>query len=348
VSSDQRGRHRVDPDNPGQGFHGAFYGAKSKGFAITKRFELAKPPLDNAEYKKALREVRGRGVQPELMGTLPNNIPKRTADETVIGTFWGYDGVPKLGTPPRFYNQIAREIAMKRSPGSATTPNIVSENARLFAFINVAMADAGILAWDQKFIHDFWRPVVAIREHDTSFGPGATHAANNLSDDADSQWLPLGAPKSNSLGKNFTPPFPAYPSGHATFGAAAFHIIRLFYKVPAGDRKRDNLLSGLQIISDELNGVTSDNKGAIRPRHLREYADGLWQMIEENGRSRVYLGVHWVFDAFAVKANNAPDLDKKVAGKFIGGVPLGLLIAEDLFQAGGKKAPKKSTVGPRP
>ncbi len=80
---------------------------------------------------------------------------------------------------------------------------------------------------------------------------------------------------------------------------------------------------------------------------MREFPDGLWQMIEENGRSRVYLGVHWVFDAFAVKDNNELDLGRKVNRKFIGGVPLGLQIAENVFKAGGKKAPKKSTVGPR-
>ncbi len=72
-------------------------------------------------------------------------------------------------------------------------------------------------------------------------------------------------------------------------------------------------------------------------------------MIEENGRSRVYLGVHSVFDAFAVKPNGAPDLWRKdAAGRFVGGVPLGLQIAEDVLQAGNKLAPKRSTVGPRP
>jgi hypothetical protein len=59
-------------------------------------------------------------------------------------------------------------------------------------------------------------------------------------------------------------------------------------------------------------------------------------MIKENGFSRVFLGVHWVFDAFAVKNNDEPDLDEN-----IGGVPLGLTIAEDIFQAGGGNAPKK-------
>jgi hypothetical protein len=337
----QRCKHRPDPDNPGQGFHAPIYGAKSKGFAITQRHELAPPPCDNDEYRKALREVRGKGIAPELMGTLPDDIEARTVDETVVGIFWGYDGAFGLGTPPRLYNQIIRRVAKAKG-------NSVAKNARLFAFVNVAMADAGILAWDQKYMHNFWRPVVGIREHDNSMGPAATQAENDISDNCDSSWLPLGAPLTNRIGKNFTPHFPAYPSGHATFGAAAFHVTRLFYGVNAGDRKSDKLFDNLDFVSEELNDVNTDNRGAVRPRHLRNFPGGLWKMIEENGRSRVNLGVHWVFDAFAVKPNGDPDLARKVGNKFIGGVPLGLTIAEDIFQAGGGKGPKKSTVGPRP
>jgi hypothetical protein len=340
VPSTGRGKHHVDPDNPSQGFHAPFYGAKSKCFAVTARHELAAPPLDTLEYLKALREVRGKGIAPELMGTLPMSLPRRKVDETLIGVYWAYDGASGLGTPPRLYNQIIREIA--RAKG-----NSVDRNAQLFALVNSAMADAGILAWDQKYIHDFWRPVVGIREHDQSMGPAAGNGNNDISDDCDTGWLPLGAPNTNTSKKNSTPPFPAYPSGHATFGAAAFHITRLFYKVPQGDRNPDPLFQNLKFVSEELNGVNTDNKGAVRPRHVRNFPHGLWQMIEENGRSRVFLGVHWVFDAFAVKDNGAPDLTKQVDGKFIGGVPLGLQIAEDIFQAGGGKAPKKSSVPPR-
>ena len=82
-------------------------------------------------------------------------------------------------------------------------------------------------------------------------------------------------------------------------------------------------------VSDELNGVNKDNKGAVRPRHARTFGDGLWRMIIQNGRSRVDLGVHWVFDAFAVDNNGQPDLTQNV-----GGVPLGLKIAEDIFDDG--------------
>jgi hypothetical protein len=339
VPSTQRGKHRPDPDNPSQGFHAPFYGKMSKGFAISSRHELGAPPFDNDEYRDALRQVRYKGIAPELMGTLPDKGPKtkpRTVDETLVGIYWAYDGAVGLGTPPRLYNQIIRRVANAQG-------NSVAENARLFAFVNAAMADAGILAWDQKYIHDLWRPVVGIREHDESMGPAATQAKDDVSDDCDSSWLPLGAPKTNETGKkNFTPPFPAYPSGHATFGAAAFQVTRLFYNDVSKERS-DDLFDGLDFVSEELNGVNADNKGTVRPRHLRKFTRGLWQMIEENGTSRVYLGVHWIFDAFALKPNGTPDLDRN-----IGGVRLGLKIAKDIFDAGGGKAPKKSNVLPRP
>jgi hypothetical protein len=100
----------------------------------------------------------------------------------------------------------------------------------------------------------------------------------------------------------------------------------------------------LVFVSDEHNGVNQDNKGTVRPRHVRNFPDGLWQMIEENSRSRVFLGVHWVFDGFAVDKNGSSDL-----GQNVGGVPLGLTIAEDIFDKGtNKKTVNKSNVGPRP
>lgn len=339
AASMARGAHRPDPDNPDQGYHAPFYGAKSKCFAITDlgRHGLTPPSQPSTPaYTSALREVRGRGIAPELMGTVPS-ASRRTVDQTLIGTYWGYDGAMGLGTPPRLYNQIVREVATNKANPNTGVPNTPAENARLFALVNVAMADAGILSWEQKYIHDFWRPVVGIREHDVSMGPTGT-GNNNIDHDCHTLWLPLGAPNTNSMSKNFTPPFPAYPSGHATFGASAFHITRLYYGVAIGDRHPDTLFHGLMLVSDELNGVNKDNKGTVRPRHVRNFEDGgLWQMIEENGRSRVYLGVHWVFDAFAVDNTGHPDFTQNV-----GGVPLGLAIAEDIYSHG----MTKSTVGP--
>lgn len=359
AASAARGAHRVDPDNPNQGYHAPFYGAKSRLFSASVRHGLSNPPAPGtAEYTRALRQVRGRGVAPQLMGTVPSGM-RRTVDQTLIGVYWGYDGAAELGTPPRLYNQIVREVAIHKNNPNSAALNTPLENALLFALVNVAMADAGILAWEQKYIHDFWRPVLGIREHDVSMGPAGT-GNNNLNNDCQPDWLPLGAPATNAMNKdftpsvssypcghtqtgvakNFTPPFPAYPSGHATFGAAAFHITRLFYGILAGDRNPDNLFDGLSFVSEEYNGVNKDNKGTVRPRHVRGFPGGLWQMIEENGRSRVYLGVHWVFDAFAVDNNDEPDY-----GQNVGGVPLGVTIAEDIF-GGFSAGTPKSTVGP--
>ena len=325
VASQARFRHRPDPDNA-QGFHAAYYGDTTALFAThgTPPALLAPPlpPTDLAEYNKAVAQVYRNGIKQELAGTLPNTGDRRTPTETLIGVFWGYDGAKGLGTPPRLYNQMVRKVVAAQETLLGTVGTALTiRQARILALVNVAMADAGILAWREKYKWDVWRPVVGIREHDDSTGPQGT-GSPNLSVSADPFWLPLGAPRSNEPGtKNVTPPFPAYPSGHATFGAAAFHVTRRFYGVT--DPSADTLCNGLEFVSDELNGKTTDNNGTIRPRHARKFPQGLWQAIRENGLSRVYLGVHWVFDAFRDGDNDFTEM--------IGGIPLGLKIADNVF-----------------
>jgi hypothetical protein len=102
----------------------------------------------------------------------------------------------------------------------------------------------------------------------------------------DKNYSPLGAPASNLTGPNFTPPFPAYPSGHAGFGGALFQTLRNFYRT---DR------IAFSFVSDEFNGVTRDNQGQVRSVVERRFSS-LSQAEEENGQSRIYLGIHWAFD----------------------------------------------------
>ncbi|HEX8243749.1 MAG TPA: hypothetical protein VF541_09645 [Longimicrobium sp.] len=342
-TSSNRGRHRVDPDNPGQGFYSPYYGAQTRGFAITVRHGVNPPPFLNGtapKYLQALRDVRARGIRPDLTATLPDGLfdQRRTPEDTLIGLFWAYDGANRLGTPPRFYNQIVRQVA-------ANQKNNEGQNARLFAFLNAALGDAGILCWQQKYCHDFWRPVLGIREHDEKLGPAAPYGVAVNFNDGDPGWLPLGAPSTNAPGmKNFTPNFPAYPSGHATFGAAALHITRMFYGVGANDKSADKLFPGY-LVSEELNGASRDNDGTVRPRHTRNFLGGLWNMIIENATSRVLLGVHWIFDAFDFVEDERGNLVPDLANEFVGGVGLGLRIARDIYAAGGGLAPKMTPAG---
>ena len=115
-----------------------------------------------------------------------------------------------------------------------------------------------------------------------AFGLGDGNAATL----GDPTFTPLGPPASNLHGPNFTPPFPAYPSGHAGFGGALFEILRRFYGT-------DHI--PLTFVSDEFNGVTLDNNGTVRPLVPRSFTS-LSQAEEENGQSRIDLGIHWAFD----------------------------------------------------
>jgi membrane-associated phospholipid phosphatase len=191
----------------------------------------------------------------------------RTEVQTRIGIYWAYDGLPSLCAPPRLYNQLALRIATQRRTD-------LVELARLLALANIAMADAGVASWESKYFYRFWRPVTAVRE---------ASGGNVI---ADPGFMPLGAPASNYKGPNFTPPFPAYPSGHACFGGALFQVLREFYGT---DR------IAFAFVSDELNGATRDNAGNVRPLVPHRFAT-LSEAEEENGQSRIYLGIHWSFD----------------------------------------------------
>ncbi len=276
------GKHRPDPLDPQQQTLGRKWGSVIPFVlsSVVSDAPLQSPPsLDGlndshyhgTNYAKSFNEVLKDGR---------NDIINRDPKKGVIGIFWGYDGANKIGVPPRIYNQVVRAIVGFKDFSH-------NHQVQILTAINVAMADAGIAAWHWKYAYDVWRPVLGIREADLGWGPTGG-GDNNSGTQGDPFWLPLGAPNSNSTKPNGTPGFPAYPSGHATFGSACFRTV-------AGilGKKPEDI--HVEFVSDEFNGVTTDNTGVVRPRYKAKFT--LAKGITDNNESRIWLGVHWRFDA---------------------------------------------------
>src|SRR5262249_32971047 len=141
-------------------------------------------------------------------GALDSTV--RTPEQTQIGAFWAYDS-SAIGPPVVRFQQVAMAVALQQH-------NTLEQNARMFTLADLAMADAGIVAWQAKYTYNRWRPITAIQLADTDGNPATI---------ADPNWQPLGAPGDG--GPDFTPPFPSYVSGHATFGGALFTTLADFY-----------------------------------------------------------------------------------------------------------------------
>jgi hypothetical protein len=154
------------------------------------QFRPGPPPvLDSAAYATAYNEVKSVG------GT---DSTTRTPDQTAFARFWA-DLPGVTFTPPGHWNQIAEDAAMTRRIK-------LPAEARLFALLDIALADAGISCWETKNFYDFWRPVTAIRAGDSDGNPLTA---------GDPTWTPLWA----------TPAFSSYTSGHSTFSAAAAEVL---------------------------------------------------------------------------------------------------------------------------
>ncbi|KAL8990980.1 MAG: hypothetical protein Q9169_007978 [Polycauliona sp. 2 TL-2023] len=355
-----------NPDGPTKAirvYASPFYGTMAKRIAVQREHLIGDPPLgsdqDSVEqYNFAFQEVYRQG------GAQDHNTTSRRSAQTTSGYFWAYDGANLLGTPPRHYNQILRKLAVEKKPAADITDESNTTGfVRLFALANAAAADAGIFAWLAKYSYEVWRPLSGIRE-------------DNAHPAADPFWLTLGAPNTNTNGISFKPPFPAYPSGHASFGAAFFQAARLYFKqrdnLPFADDEPDKI--GFTAISDELNGINRDLRAKYKPElPITEQLGtvrtcvpvtfkSLWEAMFDNAVSRVYLGVHWGFDAFAaadvvtktelesdgtVKYKGSDEIKYVTRGTRrdqpgktfpIGGVPLGIEIANDIFRSGLKQA----------
>lgn len=145
------------------------------------------PTLDSAAYTAAYDEVRSLGAI---------DSTSRTADQTAAALFWA----PTPETP-----YLGAAIQQSLATGKS-----VIENARIFATLTTAVADAPIVAFDAKYTYNFWRPVAAIQRGAEDGNPDTI---------GDATWQPLLN----------APPFPSYFSAHAVVGATAANILDEVY-----------------------------------------------------------------------------------------------------------------------
>jgi len=188
------------------------------------------PALSGDEYAADYNEVQSVGAL---------NSATRTPDQTEAALFW----VENIQIA---FNRIARIAA-------ATRQTSLSDNARLFALLNLAGADTTIAVMDTKYIYNFWRPREAIHAGDTD---------GNENTIADPTWVPL----------TYIGVHPDYVSQHAAYGAAAARVLASFF--------------GTDDLSFTI--TTSTAPGGV----FRSYAS-FSQAAEENLISRVWLGAHF-------------------------------------------------------
>jgi len=146
-------------------------------------------PITSKTYAKEFNEVKE-------IGEAHSNT--RTEDQSEIAKFWA-DGKGTY-TPPGHWNVIMHQVMNENQSLS------LIEEARCFAILNIAMADAGIQTWKAKFDYEYWRPIDGIRKASRD---------NNVETQPSEKWF------------NYieTPNFPEYPSGHSAFSGAGSSVL---------------------------------------------------------------------------------------------------------------------------
>ncbi|MFL2913437.1 MAG: vanadium-dependent haloperoxidase [Opitutales bacterium] len=183
-----------------------------------KDFIPPPPPEPNGkQYLNAVKEVK-------LLGGKTSRL--RNQKQTQIAKFW--KDFSYSSTPPGHWNEIAQSVARKKN-----FSNI--QEAHLFALLNLAMADGGIIAWQSKYHYHLWRPIHAI-QYAEEFPKTKTLT--------DRDWEPLLE----------TPPHPEYISGHACYSGIAAEILSLVLQ------------------SDSFSFIVKNNDIIQKPRNFNSFS----------------------------------------------------------------------------
>jgi hypothetical protein len=253
----------------------------------------ARPDVDLNLYATQLNEVRQFGG---LASTAVTPGQLRTADQTQIALFWAYDR-PDTFRPYGQLIDIAMDVAAQKN-------STLETNAKLMASLSVAMADAVICAWQEKYSNAQPRPADLIT--------GAFSDTDGVASTVrDSQWQSL----LSSINGVQSPPFPDFLSGHSVMGGAFASVMTQFFG--------DNVVFSARSV--ELPGVKRSFDGRITPGSLGDLSNvalrpnSFYEAGIEDAVSRVYGGVH-IREACLDSFNVGVKVGDVVARSFLGPV----------------------------
>lgn len=233
------------PTYPGPG-KGMFpYWGQVRSFALREDQKICRPPLPFSEAKTSK-------LYAQALEVYSMNTPTLSYEDEWIGEFWSDDLVNLTFSPPPRWIAIANQVYANEKTDLQTA---VVCNAK----IGLALNDAGVGCWNSKYYYNVERPETYIRRV------------------IDADWhTNLDNPMNGE--KGLTPSFPAYPSGHATFGAAAAEALA-------------SMFGYSYAMTDVCHKDRTEFIG--KPRYFTSFRE----MADENAWSRVPLGVHFRMDA---------------------------------------------------
>jgi hypothetical protein len=209
------------------------------------QFQSSGPyPLSSAQYAADVNEV-------ESLGAIHSTT--RTPEQTHAAAFWQTN-------PSVTDNAIARRFVDQFSLG-------VSDSARLFALLDLTMADTIITTWHDKYQYNFWRPITAIRHADSDGNPNTV---------ADPGWTPLFDPSLDpaiaGVGPALiTPPYPEAPSGATASNSAAMHAFASFFG------------------TDQMSFYATSSRFPGQQRPFTRFSD----LTNEVLNARIWAGIHF-------------------------------------------------------
>jgi hypothetical protein len=217
--------------------------------------------LGSPEYNLELAFVKNHGQEFASPG-------QRSNDQLLQALYYKADA-------ELFVNEAARAASAARGLS-------LNQNAKLFALLDNALADARIAAWQAKYDLAFWRPITAINDEPANGGSGNGAVAAYA-------WKPLAT----------TPAHPSSSAGHSTTVAAGTEILRAFFG-------SDAIVPGaVPVTLTAPAWLVGTNNGTGRLAAPVGGQDGTTRTVNsftqlqlENGQSRLYLGVHFGTDNY--------------------------------------------------